>query len=209
MHACCSALWLFTIFIIIHILRKYVAERYVTPKTTHQQQHDEPAESKSKFIYQHQTSVNSLASLQTVIYNPGEMSGGSSDLTKATTSPLHIEETITTRSLRPKSSSMSSSNSGEDSPLRIEDIADLLHPQYAIITGGRAIDTGSPLITFPDNNNFQTLEDVDYQRLIQYLIGVFSLQDVDLGFQLIIDRRKSSWASVKAVLFKISVSVET
>lgn len=199
MIVCCAGLWLFTIFIFI-IVRKYVAERYVTPKTTH----EEPA-NKSKFVYQHQTSVNSLASLQTVIYNPTPtMSAASDDLKML---PHRIEETITTQSLRPKSSSMSSSTTPEDQPLRIEDIADLLHPQYAIITGGRAIDTGSPLITFPDNNNFQMLEDDDYQRLIQYLIGVFSLQDVDLGFQLIIDRRKSSWASVKAVLFKISVSV--
>lgn len=205
----CAGLWLFTIFI-IHIIRKYVAECYVTSKTTHRDNSskgdDTSQHLKPKIVYQQQTSVNSLASLQTVIYNP-TISNNNDDLKK----PLHhhqsrFEETITTQSLRPKSNSMSSSVA-EDQPLRIEDIADLLHPQYAIITGGRAIDTGSPLITFPDNNNFQTLEDCDYQRLIQYLIGVFSLQDADLGFQLIIDRRKSSWASVKAVLFKISVSI--
>lgn len=199
----CAGLWLFTIFI-IHIIRKYVAECYVTSKTTHRDNSSKGDDTnqhlKPKIVYQQQTSVNSLASLQTVIYNP---SNNNDDLHHHQS---RFEETITTQSLRPKSNSMSSSVA-EDQPLRIEDIADLLHPQYAIITGGRAIDTGSPLITFPDNNNFQTLEDCDYQRLIQYLIGVFSLQDADLGFQLIIDRRKSSWASVKAVLFKISVSI--
>jgi pleckstrin homology domain-containing family G member 4 len=63
---------------------------------------------------------------------------------------------------------------------------------------------GSPLITFPDHNNFHLLSDRDYQRLIQYLVGVTSLQDADLGFQLIIDRRKGTWAAVKTVLTKIS-----
>lgn len=63
---------------------------------------------------------------------------------------------------------------------------------------------GSPLITFPDHNNFHQLSDIDYQRLIQYIVGVTSLQDADLGFHLIIDRRKDKWASVKTVLAKIS-----
>lgn len=189
---CCAGLLVFTIFI-IHNFRNFVTERYAT----HLSRVDTQAQASRKQIYQHQTSVNSIASIQTVINNPAM----SDDHLK---SRLSIEETITTQSLRQKSLSVSSSN--EESPLHIEDIADLLHPQYAIITGGRATDTGSALITFPDNNNFQLLSDRDYQRLIQYLIGVFSLQDADLGFQLIIDRRKSSWASVKAVLFKISVS---
>ena len=63
---------------------------------------------------------------------------------------------------------------------------------------------GSPIITFPDHNSFHLLNDRDYQRLIQYLVGVTSLQDADLGFHLIIDRRKQSWASVKSVLARIS-----
>lgn len=96
------------------------------------------------------------------------------------------------------------SNSSNDEPLRIADVADLLHPQYAIITGGRATD-GAMLISFPDHNNFHLLTDCDYQSLIQYLIGVTSLQDADLGFQLIVDRRNDKWTSVKAVLQKISV----
>jgi pleckstrin homology domain-containing family G member 4 len=189
---CCAGLLVFTVFI-IRIVGDFVTERYAT----HLSRVETQAQADRKQIYQHQTSVNSLASIQTVINNPAMCD----DQLKSRAS---IEETITTQCLRQKSLSVSSSN--DEQPLHIEDIADLLHPQYAIITGGRATDTGSPLITFPDNNNFQSLTDRDYQRLIQYLIGVFSLQDADLGFQIIIDRRKSSWASVKAVLFKISVS---
>lgn len=57
------------------------------------------------------------------------------------------------------------------SVLRIGDVADLLHPQYAIITGGRARD-GSALITFPDHCNFHLLADGDYANLIMYLTSV-------------------------------------
>lgn len=36
---------------------------------------------------------------------------------------------------------------------------------------------------------------------------IFRLQEADLGFNLIIDRRKDRWTSVKAVLLRISVSI--
>ncbi|CAD7014174.1 unnamed protein product [Ceratitis capitata] len=88
--------------------------------------------------------------------------------------------------------------------LNIADVADLLHPQHAIITGGRS-HGGCPLIIFPDNNNFNLLEEADYQKLILYLTSVPSLQDTDLGFQLIIDRRKDKWTSVKTALQRISI----
>lgn len=55
--------------------------------------------------------------------------------------------------------------------LNIADVADLLHPQHAIITGGRSQE-GCPLIIFPDNNNFNTIEESDYQKLILYLSSV-------------------------------------
>lgn len=95
--------------------------------------------------------------------------------------------------------------SSAEEPLYVGDVAELLHPQYGIISGGRSRE-GSPIITFPDHLNFHLLSDRDYQRLILYLISVTSLQDADLGFHLIIDRRKDRWASVKTVLLKISVS---
>ncbi|XP_030557055.1 guanine nucleotide exchange factor DBS isoform X2 [Drosophila novamexicana] len=88
--------------------------------------------------------------------------------------------------------------------LNIADVADLLHPQHAIITGGRSQE-GCPLIIFPDNNNFNSIEEADYQKLILYLSSVPSLQDADLGFHLIIDRRKDRWTSVKTTLQRISI----
>lgn len=36
---------------------------------------------------------------------------------------------------------------------------------------------------------------------------IFRLQEADLGFHLIIDRRNDKWNSVKTVLLKISVSI--
>lgn len=55
--------------------------------------------------------------------------------------------------------------------LSIGDVADLLHPQYAIITGGRSRE-GCPIITFPDHNNFHLLTEHDYEKLISYLTSV-------------------------------------
>lgn len=62
----------------------------------------------------------------------------------------------------------------DETLLSIGDVADLLHPQYAIITGGRSRE-GCALITFPDHANFHTLADCDYNKLIFYLTSVPSL----------------------------------
>ncbi|XP_046621316.1 guanine nucleotide exchange factor DBS-like isoform X1 [Neodiprion virginianus] len=91
----------------------------------------------------------------------------------------------------------------ENGDLAVQDVADLLQPQYAIITGGKTRE-GCPIITFPDNGNFLNLSDLDYQRLMLYLTSVPTLQEADLGFHLIIDRRNDKWNSVKNVLLKIS-----
>lgn len=190
----CCCFFLLTIIFIFHIIAwLFITERYDTHLSESSQR---------SHIYQQQISVNSSTSIQTVIYNPGMSSSGDEMQLNGSESLSSILTRGSTGSHRMKTPSVSSA----EEPLHIDDVADLLHPQYAVITGGRSNDTGSPLITFPDNNNFHLLSDRDYQRLIQYLIGVTSLQDADLGFQLIIDRRKSSWASVKAVLVKVSVS---
>ncbi|XP_011866012.1 PREDICTED: guanine nucleotide exchange factor DBS-like isoform X1 [Vollenhovia emeryi] len=91
----------------------------------------------------------------------------------------------------------------ENGDLAVRDVADLLQAQYAIITGGKTRE-GCPIITFPDNGNFHNLTDLDYQRLMLYLTSVPTLQEADLGFHLIIDRRNDKWNSVKTVLLKIS-----
>lgn len=39
-------------------------------------------------------------------------------------------------------------------------------------------------------------------------IFLYSLQEADLGFHLIVDRRTDKWNSVKTVLIKISVSMK-
>lgn len=189
---CCCIL--LTLIFIFHIAWCFVSERYETHLSEATQRNH---------IYQHQISVNSSSSIQTVIYN-GAMSSGDDPLVQMNES--ESLSSILTRSSGGAQRQKTLSVSSAEEPLHISDVADLLHPQHAIITGGRSMDTGSPLITFPDHNNFHLLTDRDYQRLIQYLIGVTSLQDADLGFQLIIDRRKNSWAQVKAVLVKISVS---
>lgn len=189
---CCSIL-LTLIFIFLVVWRFVSAERYDTHLSESSQR---------SHIYQQQVSATSATSIQTVIFS-GIMSSSGEEAIENINGSESLSA-ILTRSSNGRQKTVSVSSAEE--PLHIADVADLLHPQYAIISGGRSMDTGSPLITFPDHNNFHLLSERDYQRLIQYLIGVTSLQDADLGFQLIIDRRKNSWASVKAVLVKISVS---
>ncbi|XP_067010975.1 guanine nucleotide exchange factor DBS [Anabrus simplex] len=91
----------------------------------------------------------------------------------------------------------------EGGELVVRDVIDLLHAQFAIITGGKSRD-GCPIITFPDTGNFNSLSEEEYQRLILYLTAVPSMQEADVGFVLLIDRRNDKWSSVKAVLLKIS-----
>lgn len=67
--------------------------------------------------------------------------------------------------------SNSSNVSIAEEALSVGDVADLLHPQYAIITGGRSRE-GCPIITFPDHNNFQEMSEHEYEKLISYLTSV-------------------------------------
>lgn len=67
--------------------------------------------------------------------------------------------------------SNSSNVSIAEEALSIGDVADLLIPQYAILTGGRSRE-GCPIITFPDHNNFHLLTEHDYEKLISYLTSV-------------------------------------
>lgn len=87
--------------------------------------------------------------------------------------------------------------------LSVRDVVDLLEEQNAIITGGKTKE-GFPIITLPDLANFANLSDADYQKLMTYLTSVPSMQEADLGFALVIDRRNDKWSSVKTTLLKIS-----
>ncbi|XP_069362946.1 guanine nucleotide exchange factor DBS-like isoform X3 [Maniola hyperantus] len=82
-------------------------------------------------------------------------------------------------------------------------VGELLLPQYVLATGGLARDH-RPLVTFPDNNNFHMLTAAEYRRLLLYLTSVPSLLEAEMGFHIIVDRRKDRWNSVKAVLLRIS-----
>lgn len=62
-------------------------------------------------------------------------------------------------------------NSVNLEPLGVNDVLELLQQEYAIISGGKSKE-GCPIITFPDNNNFELLSDVEYQRLMIYLTSV-------------------------------------
>jgi hypothetical protein len=93
-------------------------------------------------IYQQQVSVNSAASAQTVIFNSSMMAVNEELLAQ-----MNASESLT--SILTRSSNGSNNNykqktlsisSAVEEPLHIGDVADLLHPQYAIITGEQILD---------------------------------------------------------------------
>uniref|UniRef100_A0A182JT36 CRAL-TRIO domain-containing protein n=1 Tax=Anopheles christyi TaxID=43041 RepID=A0A182JT36_9DIPT len=193
------------------------ASSYHSAQQIHQQNHQF---NNLHNAFQHQSSVTSVVSVQTVLNQSLQNSTNINKLienvcqngnnfnlntfgscSSLITTNGHVSSNGTTT--RDNMNSGISVSSAEE-PLSVGDVADLLHPQYAIITGGRSKD-GCPLITFPDYNNFQNLTDHEYQKLMLYLTSVPSLSEADLGFNLIIDRRKDRWAAVKAILMKISV----
>ncbi|XP_076349568.1 guanine nucleotide exchange factor DBS-like isoform X5 [Tachypleus tridentatus] len=89
------------------------------------------------------------------------------------------------------------------SNLTVKEVEELLYTKYAIITGGRTPE-GWPIITFPDLGLFYNLYDEDYRKLMLYLTAIPSMQDADLGFALIVDRRNDKWSAVKTILLRIS-----
>ncbi|KAF2903495.1 hypothetical protein ILUMI_02685 [Ignelater luminosus] len=115
---------------------------------------------------------------------------------------IHLNTDVT--DVRNNSEETELPNSVLSLSLTMGDIVELLQAQFAIITGGKSKE-GCPLITFPDNTNFHLLSDTEYQQLMLFLTSVPSLQEADLGFHLIVDRRKDRWNSIKTVLLKISV----
>uniref|UniRef100_A0A182FIB3 CRAL-TRIO domain-containing protein n=1 Tax=Anopheles albimanus TaxID=7167 RepID=A0A182FIB3_ANOAL len=155
-------------------------------------------------LFQHQSSVASVTSVQTVLCQNMQNSTNVNKLIEnvcqngnhfnlntfgSCSSLITTNGHVQTTTVRENMNSAVSVSSAEE-PLSVADVAELLHPQYAIIT---------------DYANFHNLTDTEYQKLILYLTSVPSLSEVDMGFNLIIDRRKDRWAAVKAVLLKISV----
>lgn len=127
----------------------------------------------NQHIFQHQSSVTSSASIQTVLHH------GTTNMSNSTQSQLNgsgslsssLNNVIQHQQYHQMNNNSSNVSSAEEVVLNVGDVADLLHPQFAIITGGRSKE-GCPLITFPDHNNFLTLGDVEYQRLVFYLTSV-------------------------------------
>ncbi|KAE8748668.1 hypothetical protein FOCC_FOCC004681 [Frankliniella occidentalis] len=89
--------------------------------------------------------------------------------------------------------------------LTVQDVAALLRTQFAVMTGGRTRD-GQPIVTFPGSGAQAVLSDQDFQRLALYLTSVPSMQEVDAGFVLVVDRRRDRWSSVKGVLQQVSTA---
>lgn len=108
-----------------------------------------------------QSAINGHASSQNVRLNSA---GSVSSLTSGCNNAMFQQQ-------QQQHISNSSNVSIAEESLSIGDVANLLHPQYAIITGGRSRE-GCPIITFPDHNNFHLLTEHDYEKLISYLTSV-------------------------------------
>lgn len=107
--------------------------------------------------------------MQTVFHQSTLSNGGTATLSSSANSLQQSSQSLQQQQHLQQQNAMVTSSM--DEPLNVGDVADLLHPQYAIITGGRSSD-GCPILQFPDHNNFQTLSDQDYQKLILYLCSV-------------------------------------
>ncbi|XP_070538296.1 guanine nucleotide exchange factor DBS-like isoform X3 [Ptychodera flava] len=87
--------------------------------------------------------------------------------------------------------------------IRVLDVAELLQAKVAYVAGS-CTEEGFPIVTLPDCPTFNTISDKDFLRLMTYLTTVPSLQEVDLGFVIIVDRREDKWSSIKNALGKIA-----
>ncbi|CAI6350677.1 unnamed protein product [Macrosiphum euphorbiae] len=85
----------------------------------------------------------------------------------------------------------------------INNVLDLLAQQFIVISGGKTRE-GYSIISFPDSGNFVDLPDEGYEKLISYITSVPSLQEADLGFVIVIDRRNDKWSSVRCVLLRLA-----
>ncbi|XP_050424348.1 guanine nucleotide exchange factor DBS-like [Adelges cooleyi] len=85
----------------------------------------------------------------------------------------------------------------------ITNVLDLLAQQNIVISGGK-VKEGYSILTFPDTNHFFELSEEDYEKLISYITSVPSLQEVDLGFVVVVDRRNDKWSSVRCVLQRLA-----
>ncbi|GCB65035.1 hypothetical protein scyTo_0009912 [Scyliorhinus torazame] len=93
----------------------------------------------------------------------------------------------------------------QENPLYAAEITEQLAKQFAIRSGGRGAD-GCPIITFPEYPDFTDIPEEELQTVVTYLTSIPSLQDGDIGFILLIDRRQDKWSSVKASLLRITGS---
>jgi len=116
-------------------------------------------------------------------------------------------EALPPRSPAPHNQLLSCGSAYEDMALggvrlTVHDVLPLLQSQYAVI-GGRTRD-GRPIMIFPAAGAAAGLTDDDFQRLAFYLTSVPSMQEVDAGFVLVVDRRREKWSTVKGVLCQVS-----
>ncbi|XP_006869899.1 PREDICTED: probable guanine nucleotide exchange factor MCF2L2 [Chrysochloris asiatica] len=90
-------------------------------------------------------------------------------------------------------------------PMVAVDIIEQLHRQFAILSGGHGRD-GAPIITFPEFAGFKHIPNEDFLNVMTYLTSIPSVEAANIGFIIVIDRRRDKWSSIKASLTRIAVA---
>ncbi|XP_076802055.1 guanine nucleotide exchange factor DBS-like isoform X3 [Clavelina lepadiformis] len=74
---------------------------------------------------------------------------------------------------------------------------------FAYMHGGRDL-CDAPIICFPHYPTLREVSDEDFQDVILYLASVTSASAADVGFVLLIDRRKDKWSSLRGILIRLA-----
>ncbi|XP_055499955.1 LOW QUALITY PROTEIN: proto-oncogene DBL [Leucoraja erinacea] len=84
-------------------------------------------------------------------------------------------------------------------------ISEHLKKQFVFLTGGQSKE-GAVILTFPEYASFGAVPPEALTQALAYLAAVSSLQNPEMKFIVILDRRLDSWSSVRLALSHIAAS---
>ncbi|KAL3847149.1 hypothetical protein ACJMK2_018078, partial [Sinanodonta woodiana] len=91
----------------------------------------------------------------------------------------------------------------ESCPYSVLDVAEVLQSNYAFLSGGKA-KNGAPILTFPDRPSVPDVTEEEYRKVVTYLCSIVSLDERQMGFVVLVDRRQSAWGLVKTLFLRFS-----
>ncbi|KAK3596722.1 hypothetical protein CHS0354_025019 [Potamilus streckersoni] len=91
----------------------------------------------------------------------------------------------------------------ESCPYSVLDVAEVLQSNYAFLSGGKA-KNGAPILTFPDRPSVPDVTEEEYKKVVTYLCSIVSLNERQMGFVVLVDRRQSAWGLVKTLFLRFN-----